>query len=644
MKSLAKEFFRVLFLILLENTRGNIELRGFDKDSERPLARLMTRNLEAIESWIDVNFEKGNLYVGISTRKLGAKQGRKEDCYEIPGYWADLDFKDFPDGEAGARKVLNSFPKKPTIIVETGHGLHLYWIFKEVEILDGDFGIHESRMKGIATALNGDSVSDISRVLRIPGTLNFPTEKKRRMGRREIAQSRILEVNKDLRYNPDDFDDFVSAYESNELLTKSSAVISISKTLPERFLTELKTDKYLSELWAGTRKIMRKGTDKIDRSRMDYALARRLFKKGYAEEEIASVLSNYSMGKAHERSDPAKYVGYILNGLYSQEDRKPLAPVQKAATVGLMRFTTLQDFMSEPEEEMNWIVDGLLSKGGMSLMVAKPKLGKSTLARQFALAIARGEKVLGRTTRSGTVIMLLLEERKHDVRQHFRRMGADGMENIKVFVGLPPANAIQQVQEAIMKEKPAMLIVDTLSRLVKVKDLNDYAQTTSALEPLLGLARESGTHVMLVHHAKKGGDTSIDSVLGSTALSGTVDTIIFLNQKDRYRTVTSTQRLGEGIPESVLEFDQERLCSTLGEVPEDDEIERMQESILEFLVDQNEPLTEIQIDEGVTGKRSYRKKALRALVNENKICRTGLGKAGSPYLYQTLEQEPDEMK
>ena len=67
------------------------------------------------------------------------------------------------------------------------------------------------------------------------------------------------------------------------------------------------------------------------------------------------------------------------------------------------------------------------------------------------------------------------------------------------------------------------MIVDTLFRFVRVKDSNDYAVVTAALERLHALARASGTHLMAVDHAGKAERSGGDAVLGSTGLFAAVD-------------------------------------------------------------------------------------------------------------------------
>src|SRR5439155_18507176 len=87
-------------------------------------------------------------------------------------------------------------------------------------------------------------------------------------------------------------------------------------------------------------------------------------------------------------------------------------------------FTDMVDLLAEPQQAVAWLVEGLLPLGGLSLLAAKPKVGKSTLARNLALAVARGEPFLDRAVRPGPVVYLALEEHRAGVAEHFTRLGA----------------------------------------------------------------------------------------------------------------------------------------------------------------------------------------------------------------------------
>lgn len=307
--------------------------------------------------------------------------------------------------------------------------------------------------------------------------------------------------------------------------------------------------------------------------------------------------------------------------------------VQRVCTKGLL-LTSLKALLAEPEENTDWIVDGLLPKGGLSVIIAKPKTGKSTLARQLALCVSRGEEFLSRETAKGLAIYLAFEERRRDVQSHFKIMGTVGDEELKVFAGMAPVDAIALVREMATNEKPVLIVVDTLARLARISDLNDYAKVTAGLEPILAIARECGSHVCLLHHARKGDSKGIDAALGSTGITGTVDTIIQIYRTEKYRTISSIQRIGQDIEETVLEFDNKRRWASLGGSREQAEIDRVKTAIIDFLQVQDDAVEEKTIGEGIEATKSYRIKALRQLVCDGIVERLGEGKRGNPYLYK----------
>jgi hypothetical protein len=302
-------------------------------------------------------------------------------------------------------------------------------------------------------------------------------------------------------------------------------------------------------------------------------------------------------------------------------------------------LTPLSDLLNEPEEAVEWLLDGLLPESGFSLLVAKPKVGKSTLARNLALQVAQGRNFLHRTTQQGPVIYLALEEKRAEVKKHFRDMGATGVEAIYVYAASAPIDGLQQVRAAAEQLKPVLIIIDPLFRLTRVKDSNDYAQVTQALEPLLVLARETRAHVLCVHHAGKGNREGGDSILGSTAIFGAVDTALIMKRTEQYRTLQSQQRYGEDLNETVLHFDATTRTITLGESREREEDNRMQQAILACLQAQEQDqerghaLTEAELGEDVEGKTLHKRTALRALVHAGHVERLGKGGKGDPYRY-----------
>jgi len=312
---------------------------------------------------------------------------------------------------------------------------------------------------------------------------------------------------------------------------------------------------------------------------------------------------------------------------------------ERSTTRSGFSFTKLADLLNEPEENIEWLVEKMLPSGGFSTLVAKPKAGKSTLARNLALVVAQGKTFLDRPTQQGVVIYLALEEKRSEVKRHFREMGATGEEDIYIHTASAPADGLEQIRAIAQEKKPVLIIIDPLFRFTRIKDGNDYAQVTTALEPLLVLARETRAHVLCVHHAGKRDREGGDAILGSTAIFAAVDAALFIKRTERYRTLSSTQRYGEDLSETVLRFDPQSRTVGLGQAKEQEEADRIAEAILACLKAQEDdkekghPLTQAELDEEVEGKTTYKRKALKALVDGKHIERLGKGGKKDPFRY-----------
>lgn len=308
-----------------------------------------------------------------------------------------------------------------------------------------------------------------------------------------------------------------------------------------------------------------------------------------------------------------------------------------------LKLVELGDLLSRPVVPVDWVLQERLAAGSVSIVASKPKVGKSTLARNLALAIARGEPFLGWAVKRGTVLYLALEERSEDVTEDFRALGADGSEDIL----LADAGMALDVVTTLREKKPVLLVVDPLFRLLSVKDEKAYAEMYGALGPLIDVARQTGTHILCLHHSSKLTKTeAIDAPIGSTALSGAVSTLLVMKRTETYRTLQTVQRIGKDLPETVLHFDAATKRLSLGGSREMCEAANMAESIVAVLDGKaaTEALTEPEIGDAVEGKTTLKRKALRDLTRQGKIVRLGTGKRGDPFRYASCFLVPDPME
>lgn len=306
-------------------------------------------------------------------------------------------------------------------------------------------------------------------------------------------------------------------------------------------------------------------------------------------------------------------------------------PVSAAQPIEL---TSLADLLSEADAQVEYLVEDRIPAGSVVLFVAPPKVGKSTAARALALAVARREPWLGWKTSFGSVWLLVFEDKRSAVKAHFRRMGATGTEPIRLFIDEAPADLMPKLQALAEQERPDLIIVDTLARLIRAKDFNDYAEITQRFEPLLKLSRSTGATLLLLHHGSAHAHRDgLDAVLGSTAISGSVDNILLLRRDGQARIMSSVQRIGPDLEPTIITLDSESgRLERLGTKRDADDRE-LGERMLDALRAEPEPITEAQLQTRVEGRRVDQIRVLRRLLGIGQVERCGTGGRGNPYRY-----------
>jgi 5S rRNA maturation endonuclease (ribonuclease M5) len=315
---------------------------------------------------------------------------------------------------------------------------------------------------------------------------------------------------------------------------------------------------------------------------------------------------------------------------------KPTQQESKFQSASKFVFTPLDKLLEEPDEETDFVWADTLPCGGFSICSAKPKVGKSTMARNLAVAISKGESFLGRATVKGKVLYLCLEEKRGEVKKHFEKMGANSAD-IFIHTGATPENAIAELAVAIAEIEPVLVIIDPLSRVLRVRDFNDYGGMARGLEPLIDLARKTNCHILALHHDSKMERSGGDAMLGSTALFGAVDCHIQMRKRDNGRTIATSQRYADDLPETVIELDKETGIVTAQGDFQSYILKKVKTEILKVVGD-GEEQTEQQIKGRIEGfSQGVISKAIRELFDEKQLNRKGEGKKGNPFIYSKIQ-------
>ena len=280
------------------------------------------------------------------------------------------------------------------------------------------------------------------------------------------------------------------------------------------------------------------------------------------------------------------------------------------------------DFRANPPASATWIVNQMVSDGTLSIWGGKPGAGKSTLLRDVGAAVASGRRWMGRDVRQGPVVLLALEELERHVWEHLERMGIEDAPFLS-YVEPAPKEALAALETVIAHVKPVMVIIDPLAMFVSVEEFNDY-KSYDQMMPLKHLARATGVHIALVHHARKG-EVGYDSLLGSTAFMAAVDAALILDMDDEGRRFLSTikMREGESIPPAQalrltvgLETGRLMLDGTRAELGAPG---RWQSAIQEAIENAEESLTAAEIAKAVCCSDKNVRKFLKTMVREGYI-------------------------
>lgn len=303
--------------ILGSDCGGFVEIRMV---REKRVRCMFYRNVEQAAKDLFINkihlLTAWNVYFGICPRNK--EQGKEENVEFVNCLWADLDCYDKKEMQDGPEMVenrkarmsdLKGLKLPPSFIVNSGRGLHCYWLLEEPYAIknEQDFLNIKGYLKGLSHVLGGDSTFDLARCFRVPGTVNLKNKN-------QPLPVEIIEFNSQLRYKVSQFDEF-----KEELDVSSVSVDTSIDDIPDRFWRILEENEKLKRTWQGRRKDLKDSS----RSGYDMSLANLLMPYNFSDGEIAAILRASPSGKGREAK--RQYLGLTIGKARAEwEKKKPL--------------------------------------------------------------------------------------------------------------------------------------------------------------------------------------------------------------------------------------------------------------------------------------------------------------------------------
>jgi len=241
-------------------------------------------------------------------------RGLERDVAALQALFADIDVKKRgatkrypPSIKTALKKICVIGPHKPSFYVLTGGGIHPYWLFMELLLMADSKARMEAKKllakvnathQEMARASNWeiDSIRDLCRVLRVPGTKNH----KYLVDGEPVDVILVKESDTPQAFAADDFDDYVVALDmvpsSGPTYSPHVGMLDMS---PDASLSDdtvravCSVDEEFETIWNFARQDF--GSDV---SKYDLAIANKLAAAQWTPQQIADAITHFRRDKA----------------------------------------------------------------------------------------------------------------------------------------------------------------------------------------------------------------------------------------------------------------------------------------------------------------------------------------------------------
>jgi putative DNA primase/helicase len=205
---------------------------------------------------------------------------------------------------------------------------------------------------------------------------------------------------------------------------------------------------------------------------------------------------------------------------------------------------SMADLLKKVFRPIQWAIPNLLPEG-LAILSGPPKIGKSWMVMDLAIALSSAGYALGYfKTVPGGVLLLSLEDNDRRLQSRLRfRMQNDPNIDLGRFDARTTWKRLDQGGlEALddwLQRHPdcKLVIIDTIQKIKSkptAKNANAYEIDYEAYGALQRLALSRQCCILLIHHNRKSSPKNtgdpLEAISGSTGITGTMDTILMLSR------------------------------------------------------------------------------------------------------------------
>lgn len=269
---------------------------------------------------------------------------------------------------------------------------------------------------------------------------------------------------------------------------------------------------------------------------------------------------------------PADLQGWIYQAIKKYPSDVDLVKViQEANTQSRKASWTADELLATNFPDLAWIVPNIIPAGLVSL-AGRPKIGKSWMALQMAIAVASGGYFLGEKCEKAGCLYITFEDPGRRLKDRMQKIGTTPGMDLQFEADWRMFNngGLDDLLISIESDRYQLVIVDTFGRSIGQIEIKDYSANVTALSPLQQMANNANVTILLIdHHGKfnQFEDNPTKDLIGSIGKAGTFDSIIGLyrDRKTGAKIMITGREYGE--KELAIKWDFQTCCwQLLGEV------------------------------------------------------------------------------
>ena len=369
---------------------------------------MMPEESQAAADWaLDLNIRlRMNLYFTVNVTPERHKKAAKTDMTQAVSFWSDCDPQVFKHGgydKARDYLLSNTVPAlqgKATYAIDSGNGISPFFELRDPLQINGDFASYEALNDQVGKVWSGATTHNCDRVMRLPGTWNYPNDAK--IGKGYPSEPRLARL----------------LFSGGPIYTMDGIREMVRcRDLDNRFWNFLISSPAVAARYAGSAE----GLADQSGSAMDFSMVSMLKLGGFEKDEARELLESWQHGSSTEQRKGDRYWDRCWerttpDGNFSKAGPTPgtSSTPKASAPVSKLIAENGEAFVAgfKPPE---YTIEGVLLRGYLYGITGKSNAGKTAIAVSLAACVGAG-KSFGRHQSVVGRVLYLAGENPEDIR------------------------------------------------------------------------------------------------------------------------------------------------------------------------------------------------------------------------------------